>query len=333
MRSKEIKIIDCIKFIYAICIVGIHTEPFVNINNAVNFIFSNIIFRLAVPFFVVCSGYFIGRRSDYKKDMVLPNKQYFVAQVLKLIKLYALWSFIYLGISIINWIEIKWFSLFSFIDFGIACFTKGSYYHLWYLLSMIYALPIVYFILKIFNIKWIKVVTVILYAIQLLCYSYHFLLPEGLSFIKTIYDYISGPVDGLTRMVPFLLTGIIIVREKESRSDIRAFVCCFISLIIEVYTLISLKQSSVSYVFFTLPVAYYFFKVVLQLEKKIQIKSYKLFKSSTFIYCVHPLVIWILDKMVDIDNMWKFIIVVIICLITWGFIENFKKMISGVGRR
>lgn len=37
--------------------------------------------------------------------------------------------FIYLFISIPEWIETGWFSAWAFVDWGIALLIKGSYYH------------------------------------------------------------------------------------------------------------------------------------------------------------------------------------------------------------
>ena len=51
--------IDLFKFVAALLVVAIHTEPFRDINDTVNFVFSQILCRSAVPFFAICTGYFL----------------------------------------------------------------------------------------------------------------------------------------------------------------------------------------------------------------------------------------------------------------------------------
>ena len=51
--------IDLAKYIASIFIIGIHTGFFSDINQTLAFVFQNIIFRTAVPFFAVCTGFFL----------------------------------------------------------------------------------------------------------------------------------------------------------------------------------------------------------------------------------------------------------------------------------
>lgn len=50
--------IDIFRFVCAIMVVMIHTNPFVDKNIYLGYIFSQIIPRIAVPFFFLTSGYF-----------------------------------------------------------------------------------------------------------------------------------------------------------------------------------------------------------------------------------------------------------------------------------
>lgn len=60
--------IDLAKYIASIFIIGIHTGFFSDINQTLAFVFQNIIFRTAVPFFAVCTGFFLlPRLCDTKK--------------------------------------------------------------------------------------------------------------------------------------------------------------------------------------------------------------------------------------------------------------------------
>lgn len=132
--------VDLFKFISSLLIIGIHTNLFVDINDTLNFAFVDIICRLAVPFFAVCSGYFLSKSLSKNEYGAKPIKK----QEWKMIKLYALWAVLYLAYSIPTWIKSGWMSFGAFKDYALATVTQGCHYHLWYLISLIYALPLFY---------------------------------------------------------------------------------------------------------------------------------------------------------------------------------------------
>lgn len=82
------------KFIMAIVVVAIHTEPFHSSQHNMQIAF-NTFSGLAVPFFFISSGFLLGRRMQGDSD-ILPAKK----QLIKIIKLYVKWSVIYLPLAI-----------------------------------------------------------------------------------------------------------------------------------------------------------------------------------------------------------------------------------------
>ena len=50
--------IDIVKFIFSICIIALHTLVLDSFNSDINWYVTHCIFRLAVPFFFVTSGFF-----------------------------------------------------------------------------------------------------------------------------------------------------------------------------------------------------------------------------------------------------------------------------------
>lgn len=316
--------IDFVKFIFAIFIIAIHTQPLANINAETNFVLINIICRVAVPFFLVCTGFFMGKKSEYVEERVIPDKQYIKVQFIKILKLYLMWSIVYLFISIYNWKKIGWFSAFAFVDWGIGFFTKGSYYHLWYLLSLLYAMPLVYFIMKKVKKNYYGAIMIALYIIQVIVYAYRFIIPESLSSVLKICDYFESPFVAITRVLPFLLLGIIISQEKNDKNPVIMCLMNYALLIIEVCLLKSNNQEAFSYIFFTLPISYYIFKMVLKVGENEHIGIHKIFRSSTFLYCVHPVYIWLMSDFFEIDNQWMFILTVILSITTWKISDIVK---------
>lgn len=317
MDDKRYNVIDFAKFIFSIFVIAIHTQPLANINAEADFVLSNIICRIAIPFFLVCSGFFMGKKSEYSEEQIIPNKKYIKGQFIKIFKMYLVWSMVYLFISIYNWKKIGWFSPVAFIDWGIGFFTKGSYYHLWYLISLLYAIPLVSFIMKTIKKKYYSILMIVLYIVQVIVYAYSFVLPESLSLILKICDYLSCPFIALTRILPFLLLGIIISREKNDKNSGIMFLVNLVFLVAEIYLLRSNDQEAFSYVFFTFPTSYYLFKMVLMIGEIKHIGAYKIFRSSTFVYCVHPIFVWVMSEFFEIENQWIFILTVILSIVTW----------------
>ena len=71
MKDKKMSLVDPGKLFFAICVLGIHTHAFPD-----STIVHSYIFALAVPFFFICSGYFLGAKigraadiSDYRQTL------------------------------------------------------------------------------------------------------------------------------------------------------------------------------------------------------------------------------------------------------------------------
>ena len=62
LAIKKFNIIDFTKLFFAICVVGIHSGLATALPDKANWYVMQLIFRMAVPFFFVTSGYFVGRK-------------------------------------------------------------------------------------------------------------------------------------------------------------------------------------------------------------------------------------------------------------------------------
>ena len=61
MEKKSYGMLDVAKFISALLVIAIHCAPFIEINETLNFVYVQIIARLAVPFFFMASGWLFFR--------------------------------------------------------------------------------------------------------------------------------------------------------------------------------------------------------------------------------------------------------------------------------
>ena len=67
-KNESYSGIDYFRFIAALLIVAIHTSPLSSFSAMGDFIFTRIIARVAVPFFLVTSGFFLISRYSYNAD-------------------------------------------------------------------------------------------------------------------------------------------------------------------------------------------------------------------------------------------------------------------------
>ena len=302
--------IDLFKFISSILIIGIHTNLFVDINDTLNFAFVDIVCRLAVPFFAVCSGYFLSKSLAKNEFRAKPIKK----QEWKMIKLYALWTLLYLLYSIPTWIKTGWMSFGAFKDYALATVTQGCHYHLWYLISLIYALPLFYLCVRfIKNRKLLLVIMILLYIIKALSYGYARWLPTFMQTILGIGGKFSALFDAVFLLLPLLLLGFFISQKKISlKFSLVGFIVSFSLLTVEAFTLKAFGQESVSFIFMTLPTAYFLFSLISQINWKLNGRVCTVLgASSLIIYCFHPMIVGLFFDIVP-SSILLFVITTII---------------------
>ena len=282
-------------------IIAIHTALFSDVNEWLNFVVVHIICRLGVPFFATCTGYFFASEIQYKgRSAFIKYKKFYLMRWGQMIQLYIIWSLIYLLWSIPNWIKMDWFSLHAFIDYAVGAFSIGAYYHLWYLLAMIYSFPLYFACLIIFSRNTNKIVCCCLYLVYTLLYGYGYFLPDlrSINLLKLFTDY--AIFKGIFCMLPFLLLGGLIQHSEKTTSkknSLLKFAVSFSCLLVEAFILKKVGQDRVSYIFCTLPVAYCFFMCILNLDKcKENSAAIRLGELSSIVYFVHPMVVELLKN-------------------------------------
>ena len=133
--------IDLFKFIMAIFVVAIHTEPFYYCENELFKQFFSELTACAVPFFFMASGYLLARKlnSPYCSE---ENQRVVISYLKKIIKMYLVWTAIYFPLAIYDY-HLNGYSVPYCILITIRkIIFRGQNYNswmLWYLLATIYA--------------------------------------------------------------------------------------------------------------------------------------------------------------------------------------------------
>lgn len=277
---------------------------------------------MAICLFYLISGFYFFRGIDFENGKIKKSKENrykLFKYVSRVFILYAVWSFVYLLSMIPEWYQIGWLSIKAFIDFSISTFLKSSYYHLWFLVSLLYAIPIIYFVLRFVNLKVFAWIFLFIYILGVLSNTYSFI---GLP-INDISQKLWTMFPAFWIVIFFaipILTASIIINEIHYK---RCICICLAVLFFVVYSIeatilnFTTDISHFSYITFSIvPASIFLFMALKSISLKTK-NSYFLRKSSTLIYCIHPLVINTLQVFAnenEINSLLFFIVAVAILL-------------------
>lgn len=158
--------IDIAKLFFAFCIIGLHTGVFLNFSHG--YYLHTMVFRLGVPFFFFCSGYFVS-----KKMLSSSNRKYvFFSTIKKLLVVYLLWNLIYVPIGLYRSSSLTPIALLSELY---NVLLLRSHTVMWFVGSLIISLILLFHIQERY-LKWTIFSACVLYIIGLLFNTYRFVL-------------------------------------------------------------------------------------------------------------------------------------------------------------
>lgn len=168
--KKNYNSIDLVKFLMSFLVVAIHTVPTIYAAQTMPVRFFEAIQNIAVPFFFLESGFLLGKTSGTEL-----NSKEAIEKISSrrngIIRMYVIWTIIYLPLTIIHYVTEGEGVFRSVLLFTHGFFLMGEHYNswmLWYLLSMIYALSMVKFLLR----RKKSIMTVFMAGILFLILSY-----------------------------------------------------------------------------------------------------------------------------------------------------------------
>jgi serine/alanine racemase len=202
MKSREsYGGLDTFRVVAALLIVAIHTSPLESVNETADFVLTRILARVAVPFFLMITGFFLlpairsGKRGVLRRFLV------------KTAVLYGAAILLYLPVLIYNDYFISVGQPWLFIK---DLLLEGTFYHLWYLPASMLGMLIVVGLTKSFQDQTVFWVAAFLYGVGLLGDSYYGLAQQvpGLSdFYGSLFSVIDYTRNGLFYAPIFLCLG------------------------------------------------------------------------------------------------------------------------------
>lgn len=318
LNKKNYCAIDIAKLVSAILVMFIHYADLFP-NKWAKVLVVGDICSYAVPFFFISSAFFLFRKLTFKNGKLEKSKdnfKTFLKYELRLIILYGIWSVIY---GVLRYYEyIKTGGGYNFFkDYIISTVLSKSYYHLWYLLSIIVAIPFIYLVLRFIKVKYALILSAILYVGGAIAFSY-FWLP-GVSAYVELYN--ASKIFGLAllRALPLMVVSLLFICFKPVSKKLSiGLLVLFVVLNTAEILLISLYTENsgfYGFVFTTLPLAICVFAVISNINIPVSKKACSYIRrTSTIIYCVHPLVYYFITP-IALPSPWiNFAISLAICV-------------------
>lgn len=317
--GRRINSIDIVRLFCALLVVTEHTMPLKDFNPAVWDTFFRICV-LAVPYFFVVSGFFVAQSNNKIKIL----KQY--------IKYYLIWTVVYDVWMLLDWAFMGAYygrhDLVTFIEYRIIEFVGwGSFYHLWFLWTLIFCLVVTIIFEKIRLEKVLIFLMLLCFIIGLILVPYYGIIVESNNILKEFvenlldkwwFDHLSNV---LIRGIPYFYLGYWLEKWKaDEKYKIKNWqLICLIILYTAEQIIISqygiARSVALTFFMYLLTAA-----IVLWLMQHPFNKYNKFSKfsrgSANFIYFVHALVIEVLIRIFGVEKMTiHFVWAIIICML------------------
>ena len=169
--KKSYNSIDLAKFIGALFVIAIHTDIFSSVSKSSNFVFTGLISRLAVYFFFIASSFFFFRTLEYENVKIKKTKnniRILKKYMIRMCTLYIFWSGVYFIVFVIRGVQEGWISSGELVGYWINSAIDKSWYHMWFVISLIYAIPIMYFLLIRIKIKSVIILSMLMYCVGII---------------------------------------------------------------------------------------------------------------------------------------------------------------------
>ena len=279
-------ILDLFKFIAVLFVVILHIPS----ASKFGFVIHNLS-QFAVPFFLICIGYFVYIHVD--------QIDYLKRQILKLFKYYVfgwvLYQFFHLFLDFYTGSLDMFFENFTENIFSILWFPHNAQ-HLWFIISSIYSLIILYFFIRIEKTKLLYTISIFLFVIG----SILSFLGKEFTFIP-YWLFLTTPFYAL----PFITLGYAsqIIIKKLSLDSKKSFILGFLSF--DILAVSSFLHGFKDYLSISIFASFFLFSFLIQTKKEFPSSYQKLGEYVFPIYIFHFIPIYIIELFPEITFGYK----------------------------
>ena len=230
MKAGEQRIpsIDLFRYVCGVLVIAIHTRPMEEISQNLGYITSDVLPRIAVPFFFAVSGFF------YFQNL-MSGKKPFRRTFSRLLLTYTVWSCLYYFIDFIQWGHENLRGFLSNCLLGFL--TYGSYYHFWFFPALLFSLCLSELLWKLKARRALVPMSILLYLIGCMGCSYYNIC-RSIPILGALFSY-SG-FETIRRILlmgfPFFVSGYLILQVKDrlAKRILRVWTGSMIAWILEI---------------------------------------------------------------------------------------------------
>ncbi len=277
--------IDYFRVVAAFLVIAIHTSPLAGLNETADFVLTRVIARVAVPFFLMASGFFLFAKMEEHRQQF--GKM--MAFVKKTAAIYGITILFYLPLNAYAGTVKEWTNFPNLLK---DIVFNGTFYHLWYLPASIVGACVVWLLLKKLKVGQAFVISLLLYVIGLFGDSYYG-VSESIPSLKAVYQglflFFDYTRNGLFFAPIFLLLGALLARQNKwipLKTCLIGFGTSMTLMLAEGLLLHRFHvQKHDSMYFMLLPCMFFLFRSLLlwKGESRKQLRS-----LSLLIYLIHP---------------------------------------------
>lgn len=285
--------IDDFRLLAAVMVIAIHTAPLSGISVDLDFILTYCLGRVAVPFFLMTTGYFV--LGAWKVSGCTADGKVIQA-IKKSLFLYAAAFVLYLPVNFYS--DGMPDSAGGFLRMIVF---DGGFYHLWYFPAVILGCILVVMLLKRMPVRVVFAIAVLLYLIGAGGDSYYGLVCR-IPVLDHLYDILftvsSYTRNGIFYAPVFLLLGMMLREQREHRKEEAGTGTAGIVVGLAVSLMVMLAEGYFTYSYdlqrhnsmylFLLPVMYFLFRLLLRAPGRAPGWARDI---SMLVYIIHPAVL------------------------------------------
>ncbi len=298
--------VDLAKFVCALLVIAIHTQPPETQSTLLTNEVVNVLGRIAVPFFFVCSGYF------FLAKLTRANaRERFVKYVKELLWLYAAWCCIYFPIdAYLGWKRAP-NALAAVLGYLQNLVFAGGHSHLWYLPALLLATTLLYASFVVDRLLTFLVASLALYGVGLFGDAYSGLLdavPWAQKAYSAYFEVFLFTRNGLFFGFPFVMLGGVAARWQavlERRATLGVLVALAVLLHLEAALLARHGGGRDCNMYITLlPLALCLLLVLLRTPLGIRPATARTMRSlSSGVYFAHGLFVAVFSKVFQLAGL------------------------------
>ncbi|HHW3837397.1 acyltransferase [Streptococcus suis] len=289
-KSFEINyaMLSLFQYIFAVLVILLHSQRIFE-NDWMHFIQKSIFSRMAVPFFIVSTSFFIQLNTSTGKSNL-------VNYLSSSLRVYLFLSLLYLPYAFFFFVRLGYSPFLLPFATLFALFYSGTAYHLWYFPALFLGLLIVDFLKKQFSSRLTFFICLLLFLIgSIETYSGYLKDSCLIQFYNLYRDFFFTSRNGFFFVPIFVYLGQLVYSKKDypflNSYPITKLILSFVLFLIEAY-FIFLNQGYDKNFFYTLiPFTLFLFNWVIRSSLFTNKKWYKLKLFSIYYFFYHPIFI------------------------------------------